>query len=96
MGFNYLYPKLWSMWNPVGKMECVDLESDYYLVKFAIEEDVDRVLKGGPWFIGQQFLTIRQWEPDFRVSTATFSLVVVWPEIGFLNSQLNTMIQQFF
>ena len=41
-------------------MECIDLGLDYYLVKFAIEEDVDRVLKGGPWFIGQQFLAIRQ------------------------------------
>ena len=53
MGFNYLYPKIWSMWNLAEKMECIDLELDYYLIKFAIEEDVDRVLKVGPWFIGQ-------------------------------------------
>ena len=28
-------------------MECIDLGLDYYLVKFAIEEDVDRVLAHG-------------------------------------------------
>ena len=58
-------------------MDCIDLGSDYFLIKFDLEEDVDRVLKGGPWFIGQQFLAIRQWEPEFRASEATFSSVAV-------------------
>ena len=38
----------------------------------------DKVLKGGPWFIGQQFLTIRLWEPEFKASEASFSSVAVW------------------
>ena len=58
--YNYLYPKIRSLWNPCGKMDCIDLDSDYFLIKFGLEEDVDRVLKGGPWFIGQQLLAIRQ------------------------------------
>ncbi|XP_050249174.1 uncharacterized protein LOC126696482 [Quercus robur] len=78
VGYNYLYPKIRSLWNPCGKMDCIDLGSDYFLIKFDLEEDVNRVLKGGPWFIGQQFLAIRQWEPEFRASEATFSSVAVW------------------
>ena len=78
VGYNYLYLKLRSLWNPCGKMDCIDLGSDYFLIKFDLAEDVDRVLKGGPWFIGQQFLAIRQWEPEFRASEATFSSVAVW------------------
>ena len=78
VGYNYLYLKLRSLWNLCGKMDCIDLGSDYFLIKFDLAEDVDRVLKGGPWFIGQQFLAIRQWEPEFRASEDTFSSVAVW------------------
>ena len=76
--YNYLYPKIRSLWNPCGKMDCIDLDSDYFLIKFGLEEDVDRVLKGGPWFIGQQFLAIKRWELEFRALEATFSSVAVW------------------
>ena len=82
MGFNYLYSKIWSIWNPAKKMKCINLGLDYYLVKFSIEEDVDKVLKWGPWFIEQQFLAIRQWELDFKASKATFSLVVIWVRLS--------------
>ena len=82
MVFNYLYSKIWSIWNPAKKMKCINLGLDYYLVNFAIEEDVDRVLKGGPWFIEQQFLAIRQWELDFEASKATFSLVAIWVRLS--------------
>ncbi|KAK7838579.1 uncharacterized protein CFP56_019525 [Quercus suber] len=36
------------------------------------------VLKGGPWFVGQQFLAIRKWEPEFKAEEASFSSVAVW------------------
>ena len=39
---------------------------------------LNSILKGGPWFIGQQFPAIRQWEPEFKASTTTLSLVAVW------------------
>ena len=39
---------------------------------------MDDVLKGGPWFVGQHFLAIRQWEPEFKASQATCSSVSVW------------------
>lgn len=63
-------------------MECIDLGFDFYLVKFSLTGDVDKVLKEGPWFIGQHFLAIRQWELDFKASTATLSSVVVWIKLS--------------
>nr|POE88871.1 uncharacterized protein CFP56_37406 [Quercus suber] len=70
--------KIRSMWNPVGHMDCIDLGLDYFLVKFELVSDMDNILKGGLWFIGQHFLAIRQWEPGFKASMATFSSVAVW------------------
>ena len=66
------------MWNPCGGMDCIDLGYDYFLVKFKLPEDVDSILLGGPWFIGQHFLAIRQWESEFKASIATLFSVAVW------------------
>ena len=78
IGFHYLSSRISAMWKPNGSMECIDLGFDFYLVKFSLAKDVDRVLKEGPWFIGQHFLATRQWETDFKASTATLSSVAVW------------------
>ncbi|GMY07011.1 hypothetical protein FCV25MIE_02250 [Fagus crenata] len=78
VGFMFLSTKVKALWSPLGRMDCIDIGHDYYLIKFELQADLDNVLKGGPWFVGQHFLAIRQWEPDFRPSTATFSSVAVW------------------
>ena len=59
-------------------MDYIDLGLDYYIVNFEKPVDMDNVLKEGPWFIGHQFLAIRQWEPSYKASTAEFSSVAVW------------------
>lgn len=38
-------------------------------------------MKGGPWFVGGHFLTIRAWKPTFRPSTASISSVAVWAKL---------------
>ena len=78
VGFMFLSSKVRALWNPLGRMDCIDIGHDYFLLKFELQSDLDNVLKGGPWFVGQHFLAIRQWEPDFRPSLATFSSVAVW------------------
>lgn len=55
-------------------------------MKFELVEDFDNVLKGGPWFIGGHYLTIRAWEPNFKPSLASCDRVEVWvrlPELPF-------------
>lgn len=78
IGFHYLYSRIRAMWKPNGNMECIDLGFDFCLVKFSLAKDVDKVLKEGPWFIGQHFLAIRQWELDFKASRATLSSAAAW------------------
>uniref|UniRef100_A0A2N9IBY2 Reverse transcriptase domain-containing protein n=1 Tax=Fagus sylvatica TaxID=28930 RepID=A0A2N9IBY2_FAGSY len=40
--------------------------------------DFESILKGGPWFIGDHFLSIRPWIPDFKPSEASVTSVAVW------------------
>ena len=53
VGFSFLSSRICSLWNPSGKLDCIDLGHDYFLIKFDCPQDLDKVLMGGPWFIGQ-------------------------------------------
>lgn len=65
MGFYFLHNKLLSMWRPAGRLDCVDLGHGFFLTRFSLREDYEATLRRGPWFIGEHFLFIRPWEPDF-------------------------------
>ena len=78
LGFMFLLSKIKELRKRSGRIDYIDLGQDFFLIKFECREDIDNVLKGGPWFIGQQFLTIQLWELKFKASTTSFSSVVVW------------------
>ena len=78
MGFHFLHLRLISMWKPSGKMDCIDRGHGFFLIKFSLKEDHTKVLKGGPWFVGGHYLSIKEWKPNFRPEIANLSSVVVW------------------
>ena len=78
VGLNYMQSKLAQLWRPEGRMDCIDLSYGFFLVRFFFKEDLERVIKRVPWFIGDHFLSLRPWEPFFKLSTANVSLIVVW------------------
>ncbi|KAK9992831.1 hypothetical protein SO802_022534 [Lithocarpus litseifolius] len=57
-------------------------------VRFYSKEDLERVIKRGPWFIGDHFLSLRPWEPFFKPSTANISLIAVWIRLNELPIEL--------
>ena len=44
-------------------------------------EDYEKVLKGGPWFVGEHFLTICAWEPFFKPTVVACSKVAIWARL---------------
>ncbi|XP_075670276.1 uncharacterized protein LOC142640060 [Castanea sativa] len=78
MGYHFLHSRLLGMWKPVGLMSCIALSSDFFLIRFSVKEDYVKVLCAGPWFVGGHYLSIRSWEPNFKVSSANLSSVAVW------------------
>ena len=77
IGFNFLHSRIHSMWKPVGCLDCVDLGHDFFLIRFSLKEDFEIVLRKGPWFVGEHFLSIWPWEPNFKPSSANVSSVAV-------------------
>nr|POE44962.1 uncharacterized protein CFP56_79677 [Quercus suber] len=88
IGLSYLQSKLIQLWKPSGRMDCVDLTYGFFLVRFYSKEDLDNMIKKGPWFIGDHFLSLRAWEPFFKPSAANVSLVAVWVRLNELPIEL--------
>ncbi|XP_023885179.1 uncharacterized protein LOC111997336 [Quercus suber] len=78
VAYHYLISKLSNLWRPVGKMDCIALGQDFFLVRFSLKDDHSRVLKNGPWFVGGHYLSIRRWEPNFKPSSTNLSVVAIW------------------
>ena len=78
VGFHFLHSRIMLLWKPMGRLDCIDLGENFFLIKFGLIEDYDEVLKGGPWFIGKHYLTLRAWEPYFKPNAIACSKVVVW------------------
>ena len=77
IGLSFLQNKLLSMLKPTGRLDCVDLEEGFFLTCFYLKEDYETILRRGPWFIGEHFLSIRPWESNFRPTTANVTSVAV-------------------
>ncbi|KAI9079947.1 hypothetical protein K1719_038193 [Acacia pycnantha] len=56
-----------------GLYQLVDMEKNFYLATFDLEEDYNRVLTGGPWMIFGAYLTVQPWSLDFDCNTPTIS-----------------------
>lgn len=85
VGFHFLHARILGLWKPIGRMDYVTLGNDFFLIRFQNEEDHARVLRDGPWFVGGHYLSIRGWEPNFKLSIASMLLVAVWirlPELA--------------
>ena len=78
VGFHYLTFKINALWKPTAKMDCVTLGKGFFLIHFSCSDDFDKVLRGGPWFIGEHFLAIKPWEPYFKAFEAKLTSVASW------------------
>lgn len=61
----YLKQKLQDLWKPTEPLNLIDLGQDYYTTKFKRTENAQKVLHEGPWFVTGEFLSVKEWEPNF-------------------------------
>ncbi|KAJ8773255.1 hypothetical protein K2173_028432 [Erythroxylum novogranatense] len=81
VSFTVMSARLRSLWKPRGPLKIVDLDHDFFLARFHLEEDFLKVLTSGPWTMFGQVLAIQRWFPDFRPAQASISRAVVWIRI---------------
>lgn len=59
-------------------MTIINLNNDYFLVKFDLQEDLNTVITEGPWTVQGHYLTVRRWSPNFWPNTVTIDFTLAW------------------
>ncbi|GLU18688.1 hypothetical protein SLE2022_349730 [Rubroshorea leprosula] len=58
MEFGYVVKKPKQAWSFANDFDVIDLDKGFLLIKLSSKEDFSTILKQGPWFIGDHFLSI--------------------------------------
>ncbi|XP_045797590.1 uncharacterized protein LOC123891736 [Trifolium pratense] len=85
LGYNMMKTNLEAIWKLKGGFDLMEVGNSFFMVKFAEEEDKNKVINGGPWMIFDRYLAFRQWYPTFNAATATIDKTMAWIRIPSLN-----------
>ncbi|KAL4297759.1 hypothetical protein GQ457_12G019230 [Hibiscus cannabinus] len=78
IGYRALWNWIQTLWNPSGEISLIDLDNEYYLVRFASEANFHKVLSGGLWVIYGSYLTVQPWSIHFSTAQDHPSHIMVW------------------
>nr|CCA66008.1 hypothetical protein [Beta vulgaris subsp. vulgaris] len=85
LSYDILVRRLKYKWNLKGDIALTDVGHAYYVVRFNNMEDYDFVLTQGPWLIGDSYLTIRKWVPNFVSDQEPIKKLTAWVRIPHLS-----------
>lgn len=78
IGYRALCNRLNDLWKMSQGFSVIDLENDFFLVRFKTEGDAHYALTQGPWTILGHYLTVQQWNPHFDSSNDNIDNIVAW------------------
>ncbi|KAH1090183.1 hypothetical protein J1N35_017440 [Gossypium stocksii] len=59
----------------------MDLENDFFLVRFQDKNDYNKALIGGLWVIFGRYLIVQPWSLDFSTSQSGMESQVIWTQL---------------
>ena len=66
------------LWKPQGKLDIIDIGKHFFLFKFNLQSNLERIILGGPWFVFGHYLMLTPWGSSFQNSQNPFSFMTVW------------------
>ncbi|KAG5575649.1 hypothetical protein H5410_055783 [Solanum commersonii] len=63
---------------PIEHLVLIDLDWDFYIAKFTQQQNMDKAIHGGPWFILGSFLSVKCWESNFAPKESTITHSAIW------------------
>lgn len=85
IGFFAMRNRLDRMWKLAGNFDMVDIGHGYYMIKFDLLADREKVIGGGPWMVFDHCLAVQLWKPNFIASHEQVKKTIVWirfPSLG--------------
>ncbi|KAK9035373.1 hypothetical protein V6N11_077415 [Hibiscus sabdariffa] len=78
IGYNTLHNRIYGIWKPLHPLKLIDIENDFFLVKFSDRRDYLKVLTERPRTIFGHCLTVEQWSIDFPLTQASPCRLMAW------------------
>lgn len=66
------------MWRTSVEPLLIDLGNDFYIVKLFGREEYERAMMEGRWMIGDNYLHVQRWRPNFFVEEVKISTLQIW------------------
>ncbi|CAL1375132.1 unnamed protein product [Linum trigynum] len=90
--FPVISRRLETLWAKDGSLQISSLSYGYYVVRFTHQMDFEQARLGGPWLIGEHYITVRPWRKNFDSKMAKVASTLVWvrlPElpVEFVNQE---------
>ncbi|KAJ4829965.1 hypothetical protein Tsubulata_036068 [Turnera subulata] len=87
IGYRTLYNRLPTLWKLQGAVKVIDLDHNFYIVRFHNKLDRLRVLTDGPWMLFGHYLTVEPWRPQFDPAGHKVTSVVAWVQLPGLSCE---------
>ncbi|XP_061354018.1 uncharacterized protein LOC133298705 [Gastrolobium bilobum] len=78
IGVEFMKKKINVLWARKGKINVTDIGNDFFVVQFSEKDDLNFALNGGPWIVLGHYLSLRKWEPTFRLNSAGIAKIAAW------------------
>ncbi|KAJ4836132.1 hypothetical protein Tsubulata_022221 [Turnera subulata] len=78
IGFRVLKSKIQNLWKPRSPFRLIDLENDFFIVRFKDNSDTMQALLGRPWTVFGHALMVQPWTPNFRATDGIIGKATVW------------------
>ncbi|KAK3204901.1 hypothetical protein Dsin_018947 [Dipteronia sinensis] len=79
---NFMLTKLKPKWQFIGQWQLTDLEDGYFVARFQMREDLEYVLKDGPWVIANQYMVVQKWRTNFVPGEEEIKHMLVWVRLS--------------
>ncbi|CAN0928868.1 hypothetical protein LINGRAHAP2_LOCUS36719 [Linum grandiflorum] len=90
--YTLLAPRLNFLWAKNGPLQISDLQNGCYLVRFRSKVDYEGAISGGPWMLGDTYLTVHQWFKGFDPWKTEVKTAMAWVQLPDLPIEFyNTM-----
>ncbi|KAK9042088.1 hypothetical protein V6N11_017167 [Hibiscus sabdariffa] len=73
-----LFNRITAIWKLSHQIKIIDIENDYFLMKFSSRSNYIHVLTDGPWTIFGHHITVEPWSADFDPQQDHPSRILPW------------------
>ncbi|XP_028087776.1 uncharacterized protein LOC114288464 [Camellia sinensis] len=78
IGYKLFMVKMTKIWGLQVDFEALDIGNGFFIVKFDMADDYNKVYIGGLWVVMDHYVTVRKWQQDFKSDKAEEDTTTIW------------------